>query len=338
MTESSDDRGSSGRDELGDSAPARPPPRESRGGIRALWNALVGEGNVDESVDDVAVFLGYNSDNESSKSRTVIPSSQANDLAVAYQAVVEAAQAGGLTIRIRVTTPDVRSRERVAELLAELDTEKLARARLENAEAVVEEAEKRMKAAETEAAALRHRNSSLLSELQDLERMARAASSSKDVMIRQLEAALSKAERRLQALAQQQALGPFETHPGAIDRVKNPRHDYASANIATTRSMPNQPTDAPSSGNARSSKSTPDRVETALNAPGTRHKQDTAIQPQSAPLMPHDSQEIQSSAKGAGHPDRSTRRKARDSKSSRIFDDSHDDVHDAMSSQGLTLV
>jgi hypothetical protein len=181
------------------------------GGLYSLWWAIVGEENVDDAVDDAAVALGY-ATKESPASAAAAgrrrdadgPGGRASsERYEAAEAVATAARSGGYTLRVRVTTPDLASRELVAELRAALEDERAARERLANAEAVVAEADARVDAAAAEARALRERNDALLHELQDLERLARASGASKDVLVRQMEAALKRAERQLQVLAQQ---------------------------------------------------------------------------------------------------------------------------------------
>jgi N-terminal region of Chorein or VPS13 len=183
--------------------------RKRNSGMYSLWQAIIGE-NLDEAVDDPAVALGYSKyvssefDYSTLLTTNSVPRpfavalAEADDRLYAKRAVATAAEAGGFTICIRLTTPDLASREAVRTLEEELLAERLARQRLHDAEFLVN-------AAESEAANMRNRNAALVIELADLERMARAASATKDDMIRQMEAALMKAERRLQEVAQEQA-------------------------------------------------------------------------------------------------------------------------------------
>jgi hypothetical protein len=174
----------------------------SNGRLQSLWQAIIGE-NVDESLDDAAVALGYARNVDVPHPPRTYDADD-HDRYHARQAVTEAALAGGYTFRVRVTTPDLTTREALQSLKLELEKERNIRSQLENAEDVVTDAHRKVSTAESEAAALRERNSALVHELQDLERMARSASASKDVMIRQMEAALMRAERQLQAIAQEQ--------------------------------------------------------------------------------------------------------------------------------------
>jgi hypothetical protein len=187
------------------------------GRFRTLWQAIVGE-NGDESVDDAAVALGYSKQAEIP--RPALESDPDDyERYHARQAVSDAAAAGGFTFRVRATTPDLATRIALETLKVELENERAVRSRLEDVEIVVSEADKRVVIAENELAALRARNTSLVSELQDLERMARSANTSKDVMIRQMEAALMKAERQLQAVAQEQVRGNLPRN--SVDPIKS---------------------------------------------------------------------------------------------------------------------
>lgn len=178
----------------------------------SLWNAIVGEENVDDAVDDAADALGY----DSMSSKKGLPSAadlsllrEADDPVAdryrAFDAVATAARSGGYTLRMRLTTPDMDSRELAAELALKLEEERHARKRLENVEGVVTSADARVANAESAVLDLRDKNTDLVKELADLENLTRVASASKDVMIRQMEAALKKAERQLQAIAQEKA-------------------------------------------------------------------------------------------------------------------------------------
>lgn len=181
-------------------------------GLSSLWRAIVGEENVDETVDDAAVALGYatteiiEAEKRAQRMRdAAISSGDRSEQFEALKAVALASEAGGYTLRLRVTTPDFQARENVAELKSSLLEERRARSRLEDVENVLAQSDDRLAAANDEIVSLRERNASLVRELDDLERMTRTASSSKDVMVRQMEAALRKAEQQLQSIAQAHA-------------------------------------------------------------------------------------------------------------------------------------
>jgi hypothetical protein len=202
----------------------------SSGPFRALWQVIVGE-NADDSVDDAAIALGYFKHAEIPRP---LLASDPDDYERyhARQAVSDAAAAGGFTFRVRATTPDLATREALETLKAELEKERAVRSRLEDVETVVSEADKRVVNAENELTALRARNISLVSELQDLERMARSANTSKDVMIRQMEAALMKAERQLQAVAQERMKGSLPRNPVDLQKKDEFRLVSSSTNDA----------------------------------------------------------------------------------------------------------
>eukprot|EP00178_Gracilaria_changii_P017845 TRINITY_DN5088_c0_g1_i1.p1 TRINITY_DN5088_c0_g1~~TRINITY_DN5088_c0_g1_i1.p1 ORF type:complete len:825 (+),score=157.76 TRINITY_DN5088_c0_g1_i1:30-2477(+) len=178
-----------------------------RGGLRSFWQAIVSE-NADDTVDDAAIALGLSNGHlPEEEDADMVPDMQEGDEAehqFAREAVNAAAEAGGLTMQLFLRTPDHKAWEKVKKLEEELEEEKQLRTRLENAERILKESEKRIQDSEAMAQKLRDRNEALVKELYDLENLTSRAGKNKDAMIRQMEAALTKAERNLQALLQQQ--------------------------------------------------------------------------------------------------------------------------------------
>lgn len=177
------------------------------GGLRSLWQAIVGE-NGDETADDAAVALGFSGREE--LVGLLRDDAQAEDeqeqaeREYARKAVAAAAKSGGLAFQLRVKTPDLSAWEIIDRLREELVDERALHGKFEDMELILEEAEERMVAAEQEAEALREKNAALLRELGDLEHLTSQAGQNKDAMIRQTEAALKRAERSLQAVFQAQ--------------------------------------------------------------------------------------------------------------------------------------
>ena len=175
------------------------------GGFGYFWHALVGE-YADETVDDAAFALGlangYISTDEDMQQQSEHKKHDA-DVQYARAAVNAAAMAGGRTFKLRLKTPDMETRDEIEALRAELQSEKEKRLDLENIEDVLYKAENRIQEHESEIETLRERNVSLVQELKELEAMTARAGKNKDAIIRQMEAALRKAERKLQAMLQE---------------------------------------------------------------------------------------------------------------------------------------
>lgn len=187
--------------------------------LRSLWNAIVAE-NSDETADDAAFALGLSSANterrrtaeERLQRRISLAGVRQPDddideedekieqVHFAKKAVAMAAAAGGLTLRVRLRTPDARAWASVKELEEQLRGERMVREGLEDAEAALVEASERVKRAEEVANAMKEKNRSLQKELEELELMTARSGRNKDAVIRQTEAALTKAERNLQEL------------------------------------------------------------------------------------------------------------------------------------------
>lgn len=185
-----------------DNEPASSLNEPSSGGLQSFWRAIVSE-NGDETIDDAAVALGLTSVND--ESGKVFddgpdPGEGHADLLFARDAVEAAANAGGATFQLRIRTPDMAAWDEVENLRISLRKEQDFRGRLENIEAVLEEAERRVRSSEEEVRQLKERNEALVRELKDLEQLTSQAGKNKDAVIRQMEASLASAERRLQQM------------------------------------------------------------------------------------------------------------------------------------------
>lgn len=180
--------------------------KTSNGGLFSIWQAIVGE-NGDETVDDAAVALGlsggYSTPDENDDSFEEQEEDHADHL-YARNAVQAAARAGGVTVQLRLKTPDIAAWDLVEQYREDAKQDGLARKRLEDVEALLEEMEGRLHSAKEELRIQRERNTALMQEMEDLERLTGHAGRNKDAMIRQMEAALAKAERNLQAMYQTQ--------------------------------------------------------------------------------------------------------------------------------------
>eukprot|EP00177_Eucheuma_denticulatum_P002392 GFKZ01004286.1.p1 GENE.GFKZ01004286.1~~GFKZ01004286.1.p1 ORF type:complete len:775 (-),score=122.92 GFKZ01004286.1:431-2755(-) len=204
------------------------------GGLRSFWRAIVSE-NSDETIDDAAIALGLTiSDEENAKifDNGPDPGEDHADLLFARDAVEAAANAGGATFQLRIKTPDMAAWDEVEKLRVSLRKEQDFRGRLEDVEAILEEAEERVRSSEEEVRQLKERNEALVQELKDLERMTSQAGKNKDAMIRQMEASLANAERRLQEVFQSELRrasavrgGPTEVVPST---PQNSRSDQES--------------------------------------------------------------------------------------------------------------
>mmetsp|Transcript_17140 Transcript_17140/g.37297 ORF Transcript_17140/g.37297 Transcript_17140/m.37297 type:complete len:855 (+) Transcript_17140:119-2683(+) len=169
-----------------------------RGGwgvIGEIWSLITGDTRA-ELEDDASELLGFERVH------------MVNEEERASRAVEQAARAGGATVVVRLRTPDFQVRGKVEQLTEELAREREARARYSDVETIVEVANARVRELEAEVSKLRQRNGDLVTELSDLERLVGEASRNKDVMIRQMEAALAKAERNLMSLLQRTGAAP----------------------------------------------------------------------------------------------------------------------------------
>lgn len=179
--------------------------KSSGSGLLSLWRAIVSE-NGDDTIDDAAIALGLTNgdgvDNPGEQERILDAGEDQMDYFQARNAVEAAANAGGVTMQLRLKTPDGAAWDLVEKLKEDLRSERELRARLGGVETILEEAEERVRSSEIEAEQLRARNAALVQELEDLERMTSQAGKNKDAMIRQMEAALARAERSLQAMYQ----------------------------------------------------------------------------------------------------------------------------------------
>lgn len=196
------------------SSTTTPQPQVNRsGGLRSLWNAIVAE-NFDDTADDAAFVLGLRSASIEKRNaaeyrqrlsltgsrRIAFDSDDEDEDVVVRKAVSSAAAAGGWTVRVRLRTPDGEARAKVKELEEALLGERMMRTGLEDAESALLEASERVKRAEEKAYVLGEKNKRLKKELSELEELTAKAGRNKDAIIRQMEAALTKAERNLEDL------------------------------------------------------------------------------------------------------------------------------------------
>lgn len=184
--------------------------KRNAGSLGSFWQAIVGE-NSDETADDAAIALGLVVDDATDDELENVPQDTEDDGAehqYARNAVNAAANAGGLTLQLRVKTPDLSAWDTVKQLRDDLDNEKQLRQRLQGVELILEQAEARVQASESESQALRDKNAELVKELKDLEQMTSQAGKNKDAMIRQIEAALVKSERELVAYRERDEIVP----------------------------------------------------------------------------------------------------------------------------------
>jgi len=181
--------------ELADDGPEK---RGKRWGtLSRLWSIITGEtGN--ELTDDAADVLGFE--------RVGV----VNEMERVEHAVIQAAAAGGATLVLRLRTPDIGARKQVMSLKDELAKEKEAREQLSNAESTVLAAQEQVTILKEENDRLRAKNVELVNELGDLERLVGEAARNKDAIIRQMEAALAKAERNLIALLERTGGAPMD--------------------------------------------------------------------------------------------------------------------------------
>eukprot|EP00172_Hildenbrandia_rubra_P004412 Plantae.Rhodophyta-Hildenbrandia_rubra.ctg887.p1 GENE.Plantae.Rhodophyta-Hildenbrandia_rubra.ctg887~~Plantae.Rhodophyta-Hildenbrandia_rubra.ctg887.p1 ORF type:complete len:618 (+),score=115.09 Plantae.Rhodophyta-Hildenbrandia_rubra.ctg887:6169-8022(+) len=167
---------------------------ERSGMFSTFWDAIVGEYG-DDTVDDAEIALGYKSRNVPLRREKV-----QNERLVAQNAVRDAVHSGGFTWTLQVITPDAEARREVEKLNSILEKEKRFRERFSDVEDILEEAEERVEAAEAQVVVLQQKNADLLKEMAEFEEAASQAGQSKDAMLRQMQAALYKAETQLQIL------------------------------------------------------------------------------------------------------------------------------------------
>lgn len=208
---------------------------QSKGVLFSFWQSIVGE-NSDETVDDAAIALGlsdaFDSPSENEGSIGGLEDDHA-DHEYARNAVAAAARAGGVSLQLRLRTPDVAAWDLVDRLRGEAQRNEEMRKRMESTEEVVQNAEARVHASEEKARVLRERNANLMREMGDLERLTGQAGRNKDAMIRQMEAALVKAERKLQEFYQERFLQQEE-----VGQVASPQVDYDDASLNSPAMTP----------------------------------------------------------------------------------------------------
>uniref|UniRef100_A0A7S0BFY4 Chorein N-terminal domain-containing protein n=1 Tax=Rhodosorus marinus TaxID=101924 RepID=A0A7S0BFY4_9RHOD len=162
---------------------------ESQGPMSLFWSYIVGEnGYVVE--DDAAGVLDLREDNAKDEPGVDDPADLDHKLELA-------GNAGGFTIRLNLTTPDGKSRSEVAKLKKQLQEGQLIREDLQRAREDALEAESKARAAAEQASILMAKNRALQKEVAELEHLAGEQSRNKDAIIRQLQAAVTTAERKL---------------------------------------------------------------------------------------------------------------------------------------------
>jgi len=171
----------------------------SGGAMTRLWSYIVGE-NGYSLEEDAAGLLGLDVEDDDA--------AIVDDPFILSQLLEQAGRAGGYTWKLRVRTPDIRAREELRRVKLQLKEEKKFREKFSDVKDIVAQAEERIREAEEEAGSLRERNAALKAELADLEKLVGEQNRNKDAIIRQMEAALSKAERHLQMLIQKGAVAP----------------------------------------------------------------------------------------------------------------------------------
>jgi len=162
---------------------------ESKGPMSLFWSYIVGEnGYVVE--DDAAGVLALREDNAQDEPCVDNPADLDHKLELA-------GNAGGFTIKLNLTTPDVKARSELAKLKKQLKEERLIREDLQSARDDALEAERRARASAEQASILMVKNRALQKEVTELEHLAGEQSRNKDAIIRQLQAAVTAAERKL---------------------------------------------------------------------------------------------------------------------------------------------
>jgi len=171
------------------------------GRLGQLWSFITKE-HGSELTNDAADLLGFE--------RAALGGDQAK----ADKSVMQAAQSGGITLILRIRTPDLASRAEVERLRIMLEQEREKRLAYEasDAEQNFRQAQKKIEDLEAEAARLKLKNTDLVNELADLERLVSTASANKDSIIRQMEAALLNAERNLMNLLQKVSANSVPRH------------------------------------------------------------------------------------------------------------------------------
>lgn len=230
-------------DDDSDSTPSRQEreslPSANSGSMSGIWQFIVGD-NLVEALDEASAALGYDYASE------VLPSRLDSDHAefqFARQAVASAVASGGFTFCVRLVTPDITAREELNSAKEQLAREQVERARLQDSERLIRDAESRVDEVEREKEELQARNRALMRELADLEELTAAASASKDVIIRQLEAALAKAEHMLQAMAQEKvASGRYQKrrHRKHLDTNDRGQEVLSVGDAATLTQLPSR--------------------------------------------------------------------------------------------------
>ncbi|GJQ12217.1 hypothetical protein GpartN1_g4008.t1 [Galdieria partita] len=156
----------------------------SSGWLFHVWNAIVGESVVE---DDTADILGVN----------VLDKNTKEDLEKASAAVEKARDAGGRVYSIRIRTEDRRSRRENEKLIKQLEEAKTEIEQLKLYKQKSEEYQKALEEEKEQVEYLKERNRMLLNDVDEMEKLFSESSRNKDAVIRELEAALSKAEKNL---------------------------------------------------------------------------------------------------------------------------------------------
>jgi len=172
------------------------------GWLSHVWNAIVGESVVE---DDTADIFGVDR----------LDSSFIEDRRKAFAAVKRARDAGGRIYSIRIRTEDRRAREENEKLRKQLEQVKAEVEQLKWYKEVCqhsllllflalsyypkkyEEYERALEKEQEEVEYLKRRNRMLLDDVDEMEKLFSESSRNKDAVIRELEAALSKAEKNL---------------------------------------------------------------------------------------------------------------------------------------------
>ncbi|KAJ8907749.1 hypothetical protein NDN08_007855 [Rhodosorus marinus] len=201
---------------------------ESKGPMSLFWSYIVGEnGYVVE--DDAAGVLALREDNAKDEP-------DVDDPADLDQKLELAGNAGGFTIKLNLTTPDVKLRSELSKLKKQLKEERLIREDLQGARGDALEAESRARAAAEQASILMAKNRALQKEVAELEHLAGEQSRNKDAIIRQLQAAVTTAERKLFDASR---LGPESTSPGTSrSPLALPPQDAPKGSSTSTSGLP----------------------------------------------------------------------------------------------------
>ncbi|KAA8492328.1 Vacuolar protein sorting-associated protein 13b [Porphyridium purpureum] len=182
--------------------PDSPEPEQGHsrtGPFSRIWAFITGDTGK-ELANDPADLLGFE------------PYEYVDEIAQAEMAVKQARESGGITMVFKLRTPDHEARQRAEKLAQELQVERELRLAAmrgsgdhgEGSSSVLDPLA-HIQELEAEIERLRTKNKDLKEELVDLERLVSDASASKDSIIRQMEAALLKAERNLMSLLEKVA-------------------------------------------------------------------------------------------------------------------------------------